>query len=457
MESDGDFPVPFPSGVFPPNDKGIGARLALVLQEQERGEARMVETDIEDTVMLRIAADSRARQLVSARREEDLRERVERLQGEVRRKDRDKERLELKVSQLETVILTLGKGREEEQRRLETRNRKLQNRVKQLREEIVKKSCNISAKEDCVDDLKDELNIVENKKDQTLFEMQGLNHALQKSHKRVEEVEEELAGARVYRVELLQEMQDRAQQLAEVTKKLATQNQLNSKLLAESVELQEKQKNHPITVQELSKKIQEALVKEAQYKSLHKTMFDARKKMEMKHSAEVNLWKERLSLKNIKMEGSKREVKVEEKEDFRLGGKVEGGAEGQGLSLRQKRELQRLGPHLTPGRRDFALAPRSKFRRSRSPAPQPASSSIPGVISTSGLLVKDVLCFSPCSAASSSGQQQGRKDQAGPGSPLLPSLARLGKRRTSSPNKGESSGAEAAQRVCDQTTSQKLV
>ena len=282
--------------------------------------------------------------------------------------------------------------------------------------------------------------------------MQRLNHALQKSHQRVEEVEEELTGARVYRVELLQEMQDRAQQLAEVTKKLATQKQLNRKLLAKNVEIQEELKNHAITVQELSKKIQEVLAKEAQYKSLHKTMFDARKKMEMKHSAEVNLWKGRLSIKNNKMDGGKREVKVEGKEDCRSGGNVEGGAEGQALSLRQKRELQRLGPHLTPGRRDFALAPRSQFRRSRSPAPQPASSSIPGVVSTSGLLVKD--CFSPCSAARSSGQQQGRRGgQAGPGSPLLP-LAGLGKRRTSSPNEGESSGAKAkAQRVCDKTTS----
>ena len=267
-------------------------------------------------------------------------------------------------------------------------------------------------------------------------------------------MEEELTGARVYRVELLQEMQDRAQQLAEVTKKLATQEQLNRKLLAKNVEIQEELKNHATTVQELSKKIQEVLAKEAQYKSLHKTMFDARKKMEMKYSAEVNLLKGRLSQKNNKMEGGKREVKVEEKEDNRSGGKVEGGAEGQGLSLRQKRELQRLGPHLTPGRWDFALAPRSQFRRSRLPAPQPASSSIPEVISPSGLLVKDVLCSSPCSAARSSGQQQGRRGgQAGPGSPLMP-LARLGKRRTSSPNEGESSGAKAkAQRVCDKTTS----
>ena len=88
------------------------------------------------------------------------------------------------------------------------------------------------------------------------------------------------------------------------------------------------------------------------------------------------------------------------------GKKVEIGPDGKGPS-RLKRELQRLAPHLTPGRRDFGSVPKSQFRRSASAA-------------------SAVLCHSPWSGISSSDRRQGeRGDMVGSGTPSLPPLASL--------------------------------
>ena len=234
------------------------------------------------------------RQVGNGRSKGKLRECVERVQHKAKKTNMDLERQKLKVMQLETVIRTLGRNKREEHRILNIQNRQLQARVNQLVEESVQKSSSISDKEDCITDLKDKLNREENKTIQALLENDRLSHAYQKSQSRLEKVEEEVAKARVHRVELIQEMQERAQQLVKVTNKLAAEEELKIKLLKDNIDLQER---HAIHIKEYSNKMQEALVKQARYESLEKTMFHGRKQVEKKHSAEVYLLKSQLRQK----------------------------------------------------------------------------------------------------------------------------------------------------------------
>ena len=324
-------------------------------------------------------------QVVNGRSEGKLRECVESVQHKARRTNMDLKRLKIEVMQLETVIRTLGRDKWEEHRILDTQNTQLQARVKQLVEESVEKSSSILAFENCVTDLRDKLKKEENRTSQALLENERLSCAFQKTQIRVEKVEEEVARARVLRVELIQEMQDRAQQLVKVTNKLATEEELTIKLLKDNMDLQE---NHAITIKEHSKKMQEALVKQAHYESLEKTMFYGRKLVEKKHSAEVYLLKGQLRQKDRELNQMRSKTKLTcikgtvleehagvgklasspnqpneatkmKEEGVRLGDNLKGGATGKCLSPRQKTVIVGLGPHLTSGRRN-ALAPLPK-------------------------------------------------------------------------------------------------